>query len=179
MENLLKKRYVNLFEGSYSFCRQCKKEENCCVRISPSGIIGNPILFKEDIKRIEKYTKIKQELFSINCSDSNLNIRMMKSTDKGCKFTRTGHCTIYPVRPLDCRLFPIDIKEKNNNQLIWIAYTAICPVSYNILECLEQAKVLLPFLKKNIREYARANAPWMHKEPFVELGPIEAYGSDN
>jgi len=163
----------NKYEGSFSFCKMCQKDINCCVRITPGGRIGNPILFKEDINRIEKFTKNDKNTFSNVPLDSNSVIRSMKSNENGCHFSQKGDCTIYPVRPLDCRLFPIDIKEKIDGSLIWIAYTAICPVTYDIQKCWGHAKLLLPYLKNNIKEYARANAPWMHDEPFVELGNIE------
>lgn len=163
----------NKFEGSYSFCKMCQKDKNCCVRITPGGRIGNPILFQEDIDRIENFTKKDKNTFSNIPLDSTRLIRSMKSNENGCHFSQKGDCTIYPVRPLDCRLFPIDIKEKLDGSLIWIAYIATCPVTYDILSCWEQAKQLLPYLKNNIKDYARANAPWMHDEPFVELGKID------
>ena len=43
-----------------------------------------------------------------------------------CKFLDSeGNCTIYKQRPLDCRLYPLDIIEENNNYY-WCLFTD-CP----------------------------------------------------
>ncbi len=164
---------VDTLDGSYSFCNLCRKDGNCCVRVSPGGSIGNPVLLSEDVEKIEQHSGISRDAFS-TCSDRiEHGTRVMKSDSKGCHFCENGNCAIYPVRPLDCRLFPIDVMEKSNGDVVWIAYTATCPVAFDIAACLEQAKNLLPRLQGKLLEYARANAPWMSGEPYVELGLVE------
>lgn len=164
---------VDTLDGSYSFCSLCRKDGNCCVRVSPGGSIGNPLLLSDDVERIERHVGIPRDTFSSGSDHIEHGIRVMKSDSNGCHFCKNGNCAIYPVRPLDCRLFPIDIMEKSNGAVVWIAYTATCPVAFDVAACLNQAKNLLPQLQGQILEYARANAPWMSGEPFVELGPVD------
>jgi hypothetical protein len=63
--------------------------------------------------------------------------------------------------------------EKQDGVLVWIAYSNTCAMPFDAAVCLEQAKRMLPQLKDNILEYARADAPWMSGESYVELGPVE------
>jgi hypothetical protein len=64
--------------------------------------------------------------------------------------------------------------EKQDGDLVWIAYSSTCAVAFDTAVCLEQAKRMLPQLKDNIRDYARADAPWMSGESYVELGAVES-----
>ncbi len=160
-------------DGTYSFCEQCKKEDNCCVKVTRNGRINCPILFPEDAERIEKHTGISLSAFSIGHGILKRSHRVMKFANNGCFFCRNGQCSIYPVRPLDCRLFPFDILEKDDGSLVWIAYTKICRVKFDITAWLEKAKCLLPQLKYKVREYARADAPWKSGEPYVELESVK------
>jgi len=162
-----------IFDGTYSFCAECRKEDNCCVRVTPNGRISRPVLFTEDVERIEQYTGNDCSTFSTGHNSFKRGLKVMKADNNGCYFCRSGECAIYLVRPLDCRLFPFDVMEKDSGSLVWIAYTKTCSVAFDIFACLEQAKCLLPQLKNKILDYARADAPWMSGEPYVELGTIE------
>ena len=95
--------------------------------------------------------------------------RLMRTGKGGCHFYREGKCAIYRVRPLDCRLFPLDIIEVEEHKFVWIAYTRFCPVEFDPFELLEQAKHLIPQLGDNIVSYARAETPGLDKEPYIEV----------
>ena len=159
--------------GTYSFCANCKKENNCCVKVRPNDSVDAPILFSEDIKRIETFIKMNASAFSIQRhEDVNDKTRIMKFSERGCFFCNKGICDIYLVRPVDCRLFPVDVKEKDLGSLVWIAYTSICPVKFDLNECLKNAVKLLPQLGKNIVEYARIQSPSLEREKYIELGSL-------
>lgn len=162
---------MSSFDGTYSFCRGCPRERNCCVRVRPSGSINRPILFLDEVRRIERHTG-KQALDFSTPLGLQSHTRLMKSTSLGCLFCQGGKCAIYKVRPLDCRLFPFDLIEKPGGAIVWIVYTAVCPVKFDVQGCLKKAKALLPQLGQNTVEYARADAPWKNGEPYVELGPL-------
>ena len=165
------KASLDTLDGTYSFCARCPSHSNCCVRVKPNGQISPPILLGEEIAAIAKHSNESPEAFSETREGSD-ETRAMKPSHHGCYFYRDGKCSIYQVRPLDCRLFPIDIMEKSNGSIVWIAYTQVCPVKFDIASCLEKAKRLLPELRNYVREYARAEAPWMTGEPYVELETI-------
>lgn len=63
-----------------------------------------------------------------------------------CPFLdRNGKCKIYEMRPLDCRLFPLDIIEENG-EYFWCVFT-ICPNWRKMKELFEP---LIPALEKRI-----------------------------
>jgi len=63
-----------------------------------------------------------------------------------CPFLdQNGKCKIYEMRPLDCRLFPLDIIEENG-EYFWCVFT-ICPNWRKMKELFEP---LLPALEKRI-----------------------------
>ena len=97
-----------------------------CCRSTP------PALTKLDFERIEKnienknwYTKLKQE-------KNDIIIISKKEKSNDCYFlSAEGLCTIYEIRPLDCKLFPLFLKikkiadtEYNLKWLIWY-----CPLT--------------------------------------------------
>lgn len=170
--NIDKAKVSPAFNGTYSFCNKCRKSLNCCVRVVPNGRISAPILFREDIERIEQYTGHNRRNFSIANHELKHATRIMKFNPQGCRFCYNGNCLIYAVRPLDCRLFPIDIVEKSKGSFAWIVYTGVCPIAFDVVECLEQAKNLLPQLIDKVSDYANADSPWMLGEPYIELDPV-------
>jgi Fe-S-cluster containining protein len=56
-----------------------------------------------------------------------------------------GKCSIYDIRPLDCRLFPLDIIEEDGDYY-WCIFTT-CPDWRKMKELLEP---LIPLLEKRI-----------------------------
>lgn len=56
-----------------------------------------------------------------------------------------GKCKIYEMRPLDCRLFPLDIIEENG-EYFWCVFT-VCP---NWQKMAELLRPLIPALEKRI-----------------------------
>lgn len=167
---------VDMFDGTYSFCDLCRKEyksKNCCTRVVPVGQVTSPVLLPDEIVQIESYTGINRSVFSVEQNTHNNDVRIMKVDHSGCHFCHNGDCAIYAVRPADCRIFPLDIMEKKDGSLVWIAYTKACPVRFDVETCLSEAKHILPRLINHVREYARASSPWMSGEPYLELGPVE------
>ena len=62
------------------------------------------------------------EDFSSNVGDGVF--RQIHSED-GCTFFVGGRCQIYEDRPIDCRLFPVDICEQDDGTLIWIVWVPV------------------------------------------------------
>ena len=64
-------------------------------------------------------------------------------------------CRIYPVRPLDCMLFPLDVVESHGRYYL-IAHTELCPVDQRRLSSFtEHAEAhLVPRLYAWLGEYA-------------------------
>ena len=155
--------------GTFKFCKECPASGNCCSRAKPNGEVDSPVLLPKDAEKIEGLTGEKADSFSLVRNDLSDTLRFLKTGTKGCYFHQNGKCGIYQMRPLDCRLFPLDVIETPDGRIALIAYTRLCPVGFNPKEHLEQAKKLLPELGENIYDFAGMDLPGMDKEPYVEL----------
>lgn len=87
--------------GCYSDCANCLSESKCC---SCFDKINLPVLNKNEIINIEKYTKNDDFYVALE-----KNIFSLKTLNDKCIFYKNGKCLIYRVRPTDCQLFPYDI----------------------------------------------------------------------
>ena len=160
-------------EGAYSICAGCPSHGNCCTRVRPGGAIDVPSLLPDDIKAIEKHSDKTADEFCIPNDGPPQLIRRMRALEGGCYFYRDGTCTIYSVRPTDCRLFPFDIIEKPDGRLVWVAYTKLCPVEHDPRSYFDQVKGLVRRLGGNIRAFARVRATGMEQQECIELGELE------
>ena len=160
--------------GTYGFCAKCASGSNCCSRVTPSGEIDPPVLFSSDVEAIEQFTGKRADSFSNLKDVATRSERVILLGSKGCFFYRDGKCSIYAVRPVDCRLFPVDIIEKPDGRLVWIAYTSLCPVSFDPRAQLDHARRLLPLLGENVRAYARMETDALDRASYVELGDVES-----
>ena len=94
-----------VFEGiNFSECNDCS---TCCYF---------PWILKEEYNpHLENFGKTVKEIDSVAfIMDYN-----------ACKYARDNRCNLYEDRPLDCRLFPLDI-IKENGKYWWCIFT-ICP----------------------------------------------------
>jgi Fe-S-cluster containining protein len=155
--------------STYSICNDCPSEGNCCSRAKPNGRVDSPFLSSGDIDRIgldlNQYSEIR--------TYGDESVRVIKTSDNGCYFYKDGKCSIYSERPIDCRLFPLDIIENSQGGLTWIAYTNLCHREFDPREYLKGAKLLLPEFGEDIYMYAKIKLPGMDKEPYVELEEVE------
>jgi uncharacterized protein len=87
------------FERGLHF--ECCHCGNCCN--GDSGII---IVLNKEIGQISDYLALHRELFVERCLYPYLDEFSIREDDTGrCIFFENG-CSIYPVRPLQCRTFP-------------------------------------------------------------------------
>ncbi len=140
--------------GTYSNCSNCKnKITECCTNFNN---IDDPLMTKEEMQMIEKKTGLK----SIGIKATK-NLYKIRTNDKGhCIFFNNNKCKIYKYRPTDCRLFPFDLKLKDNKKYL-IIYKKPCEnfavdqsfISDNI----NNIELLVGDLKKYIKEYNDEN----------------------
>lgn len=138
---------------------QCQRCGSCCHHRRPKEFDGlvpenrvkefweksNLIyLTKKDVDKISRRSKMKPENFvdtlyeydecCVKVEDSGrkvvLDLPVMKSReDTLCVFYNNG-CSIYPVRPNACRLFPFRVEEDSTasgDMLLSIRYNPSCP----------------------------------------------------
>ena len=150
-------------DGSFGFCHNCPTNKNCCTRMRTNSPIDNAIVFNEEIEQIEKYSGVDRgEFLQIGRHPEDGPYQTLKHEgDEGCFFFKSGRCEIYPVRPLDCRFFPFDIIEDNEDNLRWIIYTDLCPVDFDYRESFQNLKACFDLPKELTLVYSRVKVPGM------------------
>ena len=137
------------------FCNGC----GFCCQGELNGLIERPFLTPHDIENIVKETGLQESDFVDNVSISGSNIKVIrtKGCGSGCMFfdDETRRCKIYSSRPLDCRLFPLDVAKEGEKYYL-ILYTDVCPIDADLISESIQPVMdkILPLLKDYIREYS-------------------------
>lgn len=88
--------------GTFEHCSKCEYKPNCC---SDFGKIDAPVISTQEKNKLEEISSIDNFCSSCGKGIYNLNLN-----GDNCVFYNEG-CTIYDNRPLDCRLFPFDLKK--------------------------------------------------------------------
>lgn len=149
--------------GTFNLCRNCvEKKATCCS--DPN--VDSPMMLPHEAETIAKALKIDKNDFSKVIDFSKMyddytlktlyQLKRQNNSDS-CYFYKNNQCTIYDIRPIDCRIFPYDIKlEKDGNyylvyyksdkcQIINENLKDIKTVSYNTRLFL---RLLLPYLRE-------------------------------
>lgn len=170
---------MNLFkkterEGSFGFCQSCPSNKNCCTRMKTNSPIDNAIVFNEEIDEIEKFSGVRREAFLQvgRYPEDGPYQTLTHNGNSGCYFYKNGRCEIYRVRPLDCRFFPFDIIEDDDDNLRWIVYTELCPVNFDYRESFAMLKAFFDLPRKLALAYSRGKAPGMEANRYVVLDPV-------
>lgn len=117
----------NLLNGTYEFCTQCHNEKKkCCCS---SHDIDMPILLKLEAQTIQSSNPRFRRMREFSHNIGNTPIRQINeiknsNNEHHCYFYDCSEqrCNIYNMRPIDCRLFPFDIKLDLNTNEYWIGY---------------------------------------------------------
>jgi len=133
--------------------------------------IDNAIVFNEEIEQIEKHSGIdREEFLQIGRYPEDGPYQTLKhEDDEGCFFLKNGRCEIYPVRPLDCRFFPFDIIEDDEDNLRWIIYTELCPVDFDYRDSFQRLNNFFDLPKELALAYSRGKAPGMESNRYKVL----------
>ena len=103
--------------GTFSKCSQCSRLKNCC---NSFDIIDDPLATKQELVQIERTFQLL--IYNKQLNDSFFSLNDGSGT---CCFYNNNKCTIYDARPLDCRLFPFDIK-RIRKEFCLVVYTNPC-----------------------------------------------------
>jgi len=110
---------VDLFIAAFK-CRRCGK---CCKGPLLDGITVMP----SEVRRISRHLRISETAFM------NKYVAAKKAFRYGlmaypCPFGEEGACSIYDIRPLACRLFPIDFVLPRGE----LAIQSFCPAALDV-----------------------------------------------
>jgi len=136
-------------EGTYKYCSKCKIKKNCCCDFDDE--IDNIVTTISEKDNIISRVGPDAEIWFKQINEEAYNIL---SENGKCPFYK-DKCTIYDIRPSDCRLFPFDIKEINGKFYL-IKYDLPCGsknVDENVDEVIEVLKTIITtYTDKKIEE---------------------------
>ena len=163
----------NKFSSLENFCKRC--EANCCKNWTIFVTIS-------DVNRICKHTGLKPGDFSefskipewerIKYSSKGRNhiygflqderILQLKKKGEKCIFLKEKMCSVYPVRPMICRLYPYWFRKEGGNLKIvtCIGYENVCIIPEEVLKIYKKRKEKMLLLiaskyYKEIKEYKK------------------------
>lgn len=101
----------------------CIKCGNCC-RVN--GDYAFVYVSTEEVQRLMNYLDIPRKEFMRNHCSRLEGRTIIKFKDGACSFFQDGECTVYRVRPIQCRAFPF--WTENLDEWVWHEeIAAICP----------------------------------------------------
>lgn len=166
--------------GSIGACKACSGLD-CCGLLTEGGIIEPPYLLKRDIKDIEYYTGLSSDAFAVKKLNPHTGnfVFIMKTNERGgCVFfnQRTGLCDIYNCRPVDCRLFPLDIRWIDNRYYWALFRYPKChrSISDDLKYLLDFRTQALFYLADELMDYATFPVPGMEKIGYTILEELPA-----
>ena len=176
--NTINKELSTGEHGSINACKACSGLD-CCGLLKAGGIIEPPYLLKKDIENIEFFTGLPSETFALkklNIKTGNYVYIMKINESGGCVFFnyQTGLCNIYNCRPVDCRLFPLDIRYINNH-FYWalFKYPKCNKNISNDIKKLENFKTeALEIIDDELLDYSTIPVPGMEKVGYTFLEEI-------
>lgn len=158
--------------GTFNLCHNCVNARSTCCS---NPAIDSPMLLPNEALEISKATNIKVSDFakqvdfeSMHGDNTLKRLYQMRrqQNSSACYFYKDCRCSIYDIRPIDCRIFPYDIKlEKDGNYYLVYYLPDNCEikntdfddlkiVSYNTRLFL---RLLLPYLKEWTDPYCSTN----------------------
>jgi len=130
--------------GCYDVCTNCFTGGECC---SSFDRINAPVLNKQELMRLMEVLK-KNDFYDV--VDDNLY--KLRLNNNECIFLKSGRCSIYTHRPLDCRLFPFDIIKKDSKYYL-ILYKLDCFEGYKVVDNFDYLDDLIEKMKPWIIDY--------------------------
>jgi Fe-S-cluster containining protein len=120
------------------YYEEIRKEINCCA-CGHCCHVMSPRLIGKDLKRLADYLTISRNELISEYLEPSKEERGYVMKKRPCPFLENQRCTIYDVRPDDCRSFPHMHKRDFRSGLMQVVNNcSICPIVYNVFERLKQ-----------------------------------------
>lgn len=158
--------------GTFNLCHNCVNAKATCCS---NPAVDSPMILPNEALEIQKATNTeisdfaKEIDFATMYNDKALkSLYQMKrqSDSSACYFYKNCKCSIYDIRPIDCRIFPYDIKlEKDGNYYLVYYLTDNCEIKNIDLDNLKMVsyntrlflRLLLPYLREWTDSYCSTN----------------------
>ena len=168
-------------QGTYQFCSACVGKFNCCCN-DPK--IDMPILLPFEANNISVKLRRPIDSFAIKRTDNLYQMKRVENSEtRECILFQNNACSIYSMRPSDCRLFPFDFKEFAGEYWL-ICYNEVCPAlptNMNELEtCAYHVKPILELMLPYLSECSSpVFNPRLEKQNYIKLFPINKMRDDD
>lgn len=149
--------------GTFNLCQKCvNAKASCCS----NPAIDSPMILPNEVKAIAKATNKEISEFADEVDFAAMhNDKALKTlyqmkrdeNDNCCRFYKDCKCSIYDIRPIDCRIFPYDIKLEEDGEYYLVYYLSNnCEVKNIDLENLKMIsyntrlflRLLLPYIRE-------------------------------
>jgi Fe-S-cluster containining protein len=158
-------------------CSTCR-DHACCTKNARDGIIEPPFLTSFDQSALRAVISCAQFESRDNAITGNTNTFLPSVNPHGCPFYARGKCSIYNARPLDCRLFPLDVKYRDGLLHLILYDFPGCKGRITVQDhdqAREYFEALVPLFGLELIEYATAGTPRMDRElSFVNIATYPA-----
>lgn len=140
--------------GTFSHCSGCQnKMPECCTSFIN---IDDALMTINELKLIKQKTGLKDFYQEVT-----KRLYKIKNNEAGhCLFYIDNKCQIYDYRPIDCRLYPFGIINKDNNYYL-VAYKRPCDnfeINQAFIDAnISNAEFLIEGFKEFIEDYASDN----------------------
>lgn len=144
-------------------CKNCTGMY-CCAISMERKMISPPYLTKYDIDRIKTFTGLDCHIFAKRRRNPHTGnyIFFLKNIQKRCLFfdPQEGRCQVYAIRPVDCCLFPLDVRKMRGGYY-WIIYTPDCCklTTQDYIHLLAYRDQAFYILRDEIHDYATIDTP--------------------
>lgn len=106
----------------------CTACANCCKKITP-------LLTGADIKRLSTHLGLTAAEFRLRFLRDDPDGEGLAFNALPCPFLKDNRCTVYDVRPRDCRSFPHLHKRDFVSRLIQaVQNCSLCPIVFSVYE---------------------------------------------
>ena len=158
---LFRKTSNNL--GTFNLCHKCVNARATCCS---NPAVDSPMILPREAmeiarmtgKEISDFAKLVDfaSMHNDNALKSMYQMKRQKNSN-ACYFYRDCKCTIYDIRPIDCRIFPYDIKLENDGNYYLVYYiTDNCEIKNIDINKLKDVsyntrlffRLLLPYLRE-------------------------------
>ena len=166
-------------DGSFRDCASCPSQNNCCVRERRGGYgrVVAPFLLPSEAEVIGRHKQLDTSSFwEIVENENGMATHELRTVKNQCYFYDNGRCGIYRIRPIDCRLFPFDIVEREDGSFWWIVYLKLCPVNFRFERYFEFAKRTLAesgWSETELHQFASHKASDMIKHEHQVLEQVD------
>ena len=145
-----------IISSPFTFCEYCKVSQKCCRVLKVKGTLSPPLLTTHDKERLvnhlgEGICDFIQ--YEYDCKSSKHLMFLRTHARGGCLFYRNNKCQIYDVRPLDCRIFPLDILEAGGH-FYWIIYDTFCRQEIECERLVNYGEELIQNYNPDMEEFA-------------------------